>query len=209
MLDRPDYALILAQPKFLGQAAISRTLLRPDGLTAVKHALSSTHKKVVIRMLDASIIKGYVDPSRYLGRSVVEILDQSSRLLTVPLEEIKGIFFVREFDGNSQRPERKVFHRRPRLGGLWIRMTFRDKEVLEGIISNSLLDLDSLGFHVTPPDMYSNNLKVFIPRTSLEGLEVLAVISNGTARRPPQPARGAPEVSAQIGLFPPTKPTTP
>lgn len=172
----------------------------------MKHRASSTHKKVVIRKLDAGTIKGYVDPNRYLGQTSIEVLDQEGRLLSVPLAEIKGIFFVREFEGNPQRPERKVFHRRPRLTGLWIRMTFKDKEVLEGIISNNLLTLDPLGFHVTPPDMYSNNLKVFIPRTSLEGLEVLGVISDGASRRPSPPAREAPEASAQIGLFAGPKP---
>lgn len=171
---------------------------------------SSTYKKVVIRKLDAGLVKGYVDPSRYLAASGVEILDRDGRLLSMPLEEIKGIFFVREFEGNAHRPERKVFSSRPKLSGLWIRMTFKDKEVLEGLISNNLLELDQVGFMVTPPDVHSNNLKVFVPRSALEGMEVLGVISNEASRRfAPRGAgarRPASDTSRQIGLFPSSRP---
>ncbi len=172
----------------------------------MKHNPSSTHKKVVIRKIDEGLVKGYVDPNRYLGHSGVEVLDREGRLLNLPLEEVKGIFFVRDFEGDPQRAERKVFHSRPKLSGLWVRMTFKDKEVLEGLISSNLLDIGPLGFQVTPPDVYSNNLKIFIPRSALEGLEVLGVISDGSARRflqrPGEARRQTRDTSAQIGLFP-------
>lgn len=167
---------------------------------------SSTHKKVVIHRLDKGLVKGYVDPLAYLGTKGVELLDTAGRLVRIPLEDIKGIYFVRDFEGNPQQPERKVFHSRPRLSGLWIRMTFKDNEVQEGLISKNLLDLDSLGFLVTPPDLYSNNLRIFIPRSALTKLEVLGVISNGVARRnDPQVVRARrkpADASQQIRLFP-------
>jgi hypothetical protein len=166
---------------------------------------SSTYKRVVIRKLSKALVKGFVDPASYLTPQGIEVLDQQGRLAAIPLEEIKGVFFVRDFEGNPQRSERKVFRSRPRLAGLWVRMTFKDQEVLEGLVPNNLLDLDPLGFMVTPPDAYSNNLKAFIPRTALQGMEVLGVIADGMLRRGPRRTRKmeARETSSaeQVGLL--------
>lgn len=167
-------------------------------------AHSSTRKKVVIRKLNKELVKGYVDPITFMGDCDVEVLDLEGRLLHCPLGEIKGIYFVRDFDGARERPERKVFRSRPRLTGLWVRMTFKDSEILDGLISEDLLSMDSRGFHVTPPDLYSNNLRIYVPRTALSALSVLDVISSGP-RRPyhqvRQARRKAAASSQQIALF--------
>jgi hypothetical protein len=171
----------------------------------VKGSRSSTRKKVVIRKLDKELIKGYLDPEAFLTPLGVELLDLEGRLLNLPLDQIKGVYFVRDFDGHPDRTERKVFLSRPRMNGLWVRMTFKDAEILDGLISQDLLSHDPLGYHVTLPDVYSNNLKIYIPRSALVGMQVLDVITNG-ARRPYHQARQArskpSDVSGQIGLFP-------
>jgi hypothetical protein len=137
---------------------------------------------VVIRRLDKSLIKGFVDANEYLSDEIL-VLDREGRLVQVPMSTVKGVFFVRNFEGNPDRAERKIFRSRPRLAGLWVRMIFKDNEVLEAILPNNLLDLHPLGFVVTPPDVYSNNLRIFIPRTALTGMEVIGVISDGVVRR--------------------------
>jgi hypothetical protein len=84
-------------------------------------------------------------------------------------------------------------------------MTFKDTEVLEALLPNNLLAVDPLGFLVTPPDVYSNNLRIFIPRTALTEMEVLGVISDGVVRRMSQraaQARVAVATEGQFGLFP-------
>jgi hypothetical protein len=169
----------------------------------VKSALPSTRKRVVVRKLDKGLIKGFLDPGRYLAPEI-EVLDREGRLVHIPLEEIKGIFFVRDFEGNPDRAERKIFRSRPRLAGLWVRMTFKDTEVLEALLPNNLLETDPLGYLVTPPDVYSNNVKIFIPRTALTSLEVLGVISDGVVKRMSQRAaqtRAAATSDQQFGLF--------
>ncbi len=177
----------------------------------MKSGVPSALKKVVIRKLDKGLIKGFINPSTYLAPTAVEVLNRDGHLLSIPLEELKGVFFVRDFEGNPRRPERRVFHSRPKHSGLWIRMTFRDSEVLEGLISNSLLDLEPQGFLVTPPDIYSNNLKIFVPRSALSALVVLGATPDGAARRASErgsKARAeAPEKSAQFRLFPSSKPS--
>jgi hypothetical protein len=169
----------------------------------VRNAPSSTRKRVVVRKLDKGLIKGFLDPQGYVAENI-EVLDREGRLVQVAMSDVKGVFFVRDFTGNPDRAERKIFRSRPRLAGLWVRMTFKDSEVLEALLPNNLLDVDPLGFLVTPPDVYSNNLRIFIPRTALTEMEVLGVISDGVVRRMSQRAAQA-RVTAlsdqQFGLF--------
>lgn len=170
----------------------------------MKGAQPSTHKKVVVRKLDRESVKGHVNPNSYLGPDGVELMDPDGRRTVIPLEEIKGVYFVREFDGNQERVERKKFLSRPKLNGLWIRMAFKDGEVLDGLISENLLTLEPEGYLVTPPDVYSNNLRIFVPRAALASLEVLGVIANGARRGNGtlrHPRRRSPAASAQLGLF--------
>jgi hypothetical protein len=165
----------------------------------------STYKKVVVRRLDHELIKGFVDSASYLKPNAIEMLDREGRALTVSLAEIKGVFFVREFDGNSQRSERKLFQSRPRMAGLWVQMTFKDQEILEGLLSGNLIEFSPDGFLLTPADLYSNNLKIFVPRSALNDITVLGVIPDRRVRELSQRRGARPRETAasdrQIGLF--------
>ena len=169
----------------------------------------STYKKVVVHRLDHGLMKGFVDSTSYLGLDRIEMLDREGRNLTIPLHQIKGVFFVRDFDGNPHRSERKLFQSRPRLAGLWVRVTFKDKEVLEGLLPSNLAELSPEGFLVTPADLYSNNLRVFVPRTALSEITVLGVIPIARPRKLLQKRSGPQGDTAtaegQIGLFPATE----
>jgi hypothetical protein len=164
----------------------------------------STYKKVVVRRLDNGLIKGFVDSASYLRPSGIEMLDREGRALLVPLDDIKGIFFVREFEGNPQRSERKLFQSRPRLAGLWVQVTFKDNEILEGLLPSNLAELNPLGFLIAPADLYSNNMKIFVPRTALSKIDVLGVIPDRRVRKDSQRSRGTADATAehQMGLFP-------
>ena len=175
----------------------------------MKRNQKSTYKKIVLRRLDHGLTKGFVDPTSYLGPNGIRMLDREGRTLTIPFHEIKGVFFVRDFDGNPRRSERKLFQSRPRLAGLWVRMVFKDKEVLEGLLPNNLVELSPDGFLVTPADVYSNNLRVFVPRTALSEMGVLGVISDGRLRKLSQKGSRLPGgiaiVEGQVDLFPAAK----
>lgn len=183
-------------------SAVDSSRTAPD--VTDKH--NSTYKKVVVRRLDHELIKGFVDSASYLKPNAIEMLDREGRTLTVSLKEIKGVFFVREFDGNSQRSERKLFQSRPRMAGLWVQMTFKDQEILEGLLSGNLIESNPEGFLLTPADLYSNNLKIFVPRSALSEITVLGVIPDRRVRELSQRRGLRPRETAasdrQIGLFP-------
>ena len=156
---------------------------------------TSTTKKAVIRRFQRESLAGYVNPLSYLQPTGVELLSAEGQLVNVPYAEIKSVSFVRDFDATAEA-ERPVFLNRPKMEGLWVRFTFHDGEVMEGVMSNNLLPVEPYGFSVIPPHPYSAQQHVFLPRAALRTVEVLGVVGSPLKRRK---EKVAPE--AQIGLF--------
>ena len=148
----------------------------------------STTKKVLVRRLEGQVLAGYASPQTYLRPDGVEVLTREGQVALVPYQSLKAVYFVREFDPESGAEEKKLFQSRPKLEGLWVRMRFRDDDVLDGILPNDLLQLSEQGLTITPPDPYSNNQKIFVPRLALKELTVLGVIGSPLSK-PPRKAR--------------------
>jgi len=143
----------------------------------------STHKKVIVRKMDRDAVQGYVNPAGLVVDGKVAVLSPGGQVLTLALEEIKGVYFVREF-GEPESFARKTFPTRPRTEGLWVRMKFRDNEVLEGMMANDLTQAAPEGYFINPPDTRANTQRIFVPRGALAELQVLGVIGGPRARRP-------------------------
>ena len=149
---------------------------------------TSTHKKVVVRFLNRSVERGYLNPSKLGDAETLELLTPEGEHRNFAVKDVRGIYFVREFADDFE-PDRKVFLSRPKLDGLWVRLKFRDEDTIEGVVPNDLLSLLDRGVQITPPDLHGTTLRIFIPRTALTEMTVLGVV--GIARRkppaPPQP----------------------
>jgi hypothetical protein len=149
------------------------------------HTPSSTHKKVVLLMLDRTTTRGYLNPAKLGDAETLDLLTQDGEHRAFALKEVRSIYFVREFKDDFQ-PERKAFLSRPKLEGLWVRLKFRDNDTIEGVVPNDLLSLLDRGVQITPPDLHGTTLKIYIPRTALSEMIVLGVV--GIARRKPPAA---------------------
>ncbi|HKH99238.1 MAG TPA: hypothetical protein VJ999_09030 [Candidatus Sulfotelmatobacter sp.] len=156
--------------------------------------MPSTHKKVIVRKMDRDSVSGYVAGAQFVQDGKLELLNTSGTVVLMDLREVKGVYFVREF-GDSESLMRKTFTSRPRSEGLWVRLRFKDSEVLEGLMPADLTQTMPEGFLVSPPDQRSNTQRIFVPRTALESLTVLAVI--GAARR----RRRTGEDQLQVPMF--------
>ncbi len=157
-------------------------------------APASTHKKVVVLLLDRSSLRGYLNPAKLRDADTLDLLTPDGTHQAIPLKDVRSVYFVREFTDNFE-PERKAFLSRPKLDGLWVRLKFLDQETIEGVVPNDLLGLLDQGVQITPPDLHGTSLRIFIPRTALAEMTVLGVV--GIARRKPVPAAAA----AQPKLF--------
>jgi len=146
----------------------------------------STVKKVIVRRFDRETLTGFINPFSYLQPQSLELLTPNGSLLTLSYNEVKSVCFVRDFEADVE--SRKVFLNRPKLAGLWVRMVFRDGEVLDGILPNDLLAWEIAGFTVTPPEPDANNQKVFVPREALRGIEVLGVVGGPLGKKRKKPA---------------------
>jgi hypothetical protein len=181
--------------------------------------MSSAHKKVIVRRLLGDTLPGYLPLSGFVRpRSaerdrVVDLLDLSGRVLQIPLSEIKHICYVREFNlndtANPERLNRRTFLARPRTEGLWLRLTFRgqstpssEPEQFEGLapLDITLVDeiLHDAGLFLIPPDVRSNTQRIYIPRSSIAELQLLAVITTPSRKKP---VPGASTTSLQEDLF--------
>ena len=158
-------------------------------------SMPSTHKKVVVRKMDRDSINGHVAPSNFVREGKLELLNTSGNVVAIDLRDIKAVYFVREFS-DSDALSRKTFTTRPRTEGLWVRLKFKDNEVLEGMMPNDLSLTMNEGFLINPPDLRSNTQRIFVPRTALESLTVLAVIGATHRRR-----RGASTDTRQVPMF--------
>ena len=157
--------------------------------------MPSTHKKVVVRKMDRDSINGYVAPANFVHEGKLELLNTAGNVVSIDLRDIKGVYFVREF-GDSDSVSRKTFTSRPRTEGLWVRLRFKDNEVMEGMMPNDLMQNTPDGYLVNPPDLRSNTQRIFVPRTALDSLIVLAVIGATRRRR-----KGLPTDTRQVPMF--------
>jgi hypothetical protein len=170
--------------------------------------MSNTRKKVIVRRFSGDTLPGYLAAAGIVrDAAVVDLLDLSGRILSLPLNDIKTISYVRDFNlsdaANPERLTRRAFLARPRSEGLWVRLTFRSGDSLEGLApaDRTLLDSvgDDAGLYLTPPDTRSNTQRIYVPRAAIADLTLLAVITS-PSRRQPQEAKPAKE-SLQDELF--------
>src|SRR5271166_1588594 len=95
--------------------------------------MPSTHKKVIVRKIDRDTVNGHVAPSHFVHEGKLELLNTAGNVVAIELRDIKVVYFVREF-GETEGPSRKTFTTRPRTEGLWVRLKFKDGEILEGMM---------------------------------------------------------------------------
>ncbi len=156
--------------------------------------MSETREKksrVIARFRTGRVLKGYLrHPAPPTGEKVdsqslaalpttLTILSaDSAETISLQLESLKALFFVKTFEGDKDYNEVKFFDRQPAIGGLWVRVQFQDKESLEGVIQNSLAFLIEPGFFMRPPDPESNNQILYVIKSSLRDFRIMGVKPN-------------------------------
>jgi hypothetical protein len=156
--------------------------------------MATTHKKVIVRKMDRDSVNGYVSAA-FVVEGKLELMNTSGNVVTIDLRDVKGVYFVREF-GDTETLTRKTFTSRPRTEGLWVRLRFRDNEVIEGMMPNDLLQEAGEGFSIIPPDAQANTQRIFVPRSALSEMTVIGVIGEKSGRRGRRP-----EDTRQVPMF--------
>jgi hypothetical protein len=93
----------------------------------------------------------------------------------VSLKDVKAVFYVESFEGDSDHSHLNFHTRAPIVHGIWMRCQFLDGEVMEGIVYNSIRYLVDPGFFLLPTDPGSNNKLVYVLKSWLVDHRVLGL----------------------------------
>jgi hypothetical protein len=119
--------------------------------------------KIVMRFADGRVLKGYTEDF-FADSPTFHFYEKHPKFSSDPtevlMEGLKGIFFVRDFQGNPKSREPKKIPEGMKLIGRKIEVTFKDKEVMVG----STLDYNPQrnGFFLFPINRHSNNIMIFV-----------------------------------------------
>lgn len=150
-------------------------------------ANSSAWQKVVIQFGSKSV-RGYIESlaggtiEEILGKRQADSLESlrvrlldSDAVEEIPVADVKAVFYVNSFTGNSARSHINFHSRAPIVHGIWMRLEFLDGEVMEGIVHNSIRYLLDPGFFLIPTDPGSNNKLVYVSKKWLADHRVLGL----------------------------------
>ena len=155
--------------------------------------MASARKPVIVRKFSRDWFAGYVGAEFGQTKPELEILDQAGKVVRVGWEQVKWMCYVRALpagqadQADPERLVRKRFSLRPRTAGLWIRLTLTDGDELEGLAANDRSLVEGAGLLLTPPDTRSNTQRIYVPRQSIQELDVLSLIGAGAQKRAAAP----------------------
>ncbi|MCK9420655.1 MAG: hypothetical protein M0R70_14900 [Nitrospirae bacterium] len=139
-------------------------------------------EKIVARFRDGRLMKGFVRDFNIESDTVILRDREKNTESRVPIEELKALFFVKNFEGSSKYVERKVFGIRKNLGRK-VFIKFIDKESLVGFIEGEIpwdkgfslakLGKKAKGFFLTPVDGDSNNERVFVVGSAIDNVTIM------------------------------------
>jgi hypothetical protein len=159
---------------------------------------------LVIQFGDRTV-KGYAERSQWPPAEDLDIDAAppvfrplgSDTMEQIPLEGVKAIFFVKSFEGKWHDDLRFHDHL-PAPECLWVRATFHDGEVIEGLIGNNPNYVLHPGFYMSPIDPEGNNWLIYILKNKLKDFQILGL------RAAPKNMRGIsssrPTPAAQLAI---------
>lgn len=142
--------------------------------------------RVVVQSSDGAL-KGYAEKAQWITsggslsqadqdrRSLQLTLLDSGKQEEVPLDNVKAVFFVRDFAGEENRRDLRFHDHLPATECLWVRVRFDDGETIEGLINNTQDFVLGTGFLMAPADTFGNNLLIYVLKSKVMGFEVLGL----------------------------------
>jgi len=128
--------------------------------------------KLVVRYLNGYVVKGHtLDFSSTKDSFHISPIDDPGVTIEVRLNQIKGVFFVRDFAGHSENDERKEYGAGLKIIGKKLQVTFNDGEVLTGVAEVYMPNRK--GFVLFPGDKNSNAEKVFVVNSAIKEVKFM------------------------------------
>jgi hypothetical protein len=129
--------------------------------------------RVVARFTDGRMLKGTTHDFAPIKTQfhVSESGKVAAQTTRVSLAELKAVFFVRSFEGDSKHVVDNELAT-ARGQGRRVRVTFNDGEVIAGFTIG--FSEDKPGFFLIPADAACNNARIFVVRQAVRSIEWVA-----------------------------------
>lgn len=134
-------------------------------------------QRVVFRFRDGRVLKGFMDDFS-TSASTLSIADAEGQVADVGVSELKAVFFVKDFAGDSSYKDRKLYGLTSGPRGRKVLVRFFDAEILLGYMEDDIPwpegfflskpNVGVTGFFIYPTDAEGNNLKVYVINSSVE-----------------------------------------
>lgn len=149
---------------------------------------------VVIHFPDR-LLKGFADRTQWnkdpdSSRFIELSKHRLGPIERVPLTDAKAVFFVNSFEGNARHRDLRFHDDLVPLDRVWIRLTFTDNEVMEGMVENTGELLLKPCFFLEPVDPDSNNWLIRVFKDQLRDVRILGLRRGATT--PNRPTRTLP-----------------
>lgn len=132
----------------------------------------SQGNKAVVAFLDGRRLKGYVlnfSALRETFRLFPEGASGPGGGTDVLMQDLKAVFFVRDFEGN--RGHNEVHDVQGPAHGRKVEVKFSDGEAITGVTEG--YNPQKLGFFIFPVDPQSNNLRIFVINKNVQAVRPL------------------------------------
>jgi hypothetical protein len=121
------------------------------------------HQKLILRRRDGSMTRCTTYSHFSAAFQSIKVINTDGKVDSVPLSELKAIFFVKDFGGNPHYHAHGDFSDESPKAGKAVKVTFHDGEIMRGRVIN--MSEGHSGFFIFPADPLDNNEKVFIVRS--------------------------------------------
>jgi len=131
--------------------------------------------KVVIQTRERELFRGF-SKADFIAGSTIKVIDEKGKQFELPLENLKAVFFVRDFNGNPKYNEVRFLSTQGK-SVRWVvaEIRFQDDEVVEGKIRNDLEFLTGRGFFLFPSDEIGNTEVIYVVKTAIKGFRVVGL----------------------------------
>jgi len=127
-------------------------------------------RKVVLRLRDGSLKKCRIFSNLSAAYQKIKVLTADGEIETVDRSNLKAVFFVKSFAGDSKHHGSRAFNDGSPKAGQAVCVHFADGEVIRGRVLN--LAEGRPGFFLFPADPKDNNERVFVIRAPDVSVEV-------------------------------------
>ena len=124
--------------------------------------------KVVVKFKDKKMLKGTTSDF-FPNKNQFHLNQANGDVLDVRVEDLKAIFFVKDFEGNKDR--KKTYTDEVAGAGRKMRVDFSDGESVVGFTLG--YSPDRQGFYFTPADAKGNNIRIFIVKSATDKVAFL------------------------------------